>query len=346
MRKSIVAVASIVGLLANTGVAAAAPPASITTSIKVEVAGGFRGVTEKLLPNGRVIDTFKSADATVRVFGRVGSSVSFFSDPTVKGGGGLSVDMTNNQPKGPKEDQADNTGNVGAVAALIALGVDPAVALRDFGGLDTMDGSTPASDVALVDQSLGQLASTDPSFGRQPAIIPAVSSTVPWDTQCITIDAIGSRIQGRGCSTIYLIQSNGAGDWHLTSKWKLSAQSTSTSLFPLRLQQVGWALSWAANNLLTDWDPSSTRSIGSCSTVTVTSLGPLFNISVSGDICPNSLGPWGPLTDVRSGSKWQGSEQGTAFEAAIGTQEIHDPANASSSHSSTYFIEYNCGLDC
>jgi hypothetical protein len=145
------------------------------------------------------------------------------------------------------------------------------------------------------------------------------------------------------------VWANGA-DWFFANKYKLSAQSTSTSLFPLRLRSAAWRLSWAANNSLYDWDPAGSQTIGSCYTVTIGSQGDPahggFGISISAPICPDSIGAWGPINATQSGAIWNGQEAGTAFEAAIGTQELHNPANASSSHSSTYSISWSCGLDC
>ena len=72
----------------------------------------------------------------------------------------------------------------------------------------------------------------------------------------------------------------------------------------------------------------------------------LENISISAQICPNSIGPWAPITGTQSGAVWNGLESGTAFEAAIGTQELHSPPAAATTHNSTYTITWNCGLDC
>ena len=74
--------------------------------------------------------------------------------------------------------------------------------------------------------------------------------------------------------------------------------------------------------------------------------GTKLTIGISAPICPNNYGPWGPINGTQSGGAWNGSEQDNAFEAAIGTQQLHSPSNASSSRPGTYSVTYNCGLDC
>jgi hypothetical protein len=274
---------------------------------------------------------------------------SFVPTTSAKGSGATSFSISSPDLKKGSASPAGPQNS--AVAALIALGADPQTALSQFGSLDTLDGSTPSSDVTLAAAATGP-AITLASYrapSAAPPVINAVSTTTPYDTQCATINTEKGLVQGYGCSTLYLVYANG-GDWFFNSKYKLSAQSTSTALFPLRLRSVAWRLGWATNNLIYDWDPSSSNPIGNCETVT-SSLGAALpyvssGISISSQICPSTFGPWGPITNLQSGAVWDGAESGTAFEAAIGTQQMHDPANASSSHTSTYSITWNCGLDC
>lgn len=321
-----------------------------TDSANSSASSGYTFVSEVPVRPGWVIDTYASSSSTtVRVFGRAGSALSAPTTSSAAGFGSTSFSVASpDLKKGPA---APAGAQNSAVGALIALGVDPQTALREFGGLDTLDGSTPATDETLAATAAGPTVSLasyrTPS--PEPQIINAVSTTVPYDTQCATINTQNHLVQGYGCSTLYLVYANG-GNWFFNSKYKLSAQSTSTSFFPLRLRSVAWRLGWAVNNLIYDWDPSSSKPEGSCVTVT-SSLGAAagyvnVGISISSVICPDTFGPWGPITNLQSGATWNGSESGTAFEAAIGTQQMHDPANASSSHTSTYSISWNCGLDC
>jgi hypothetical protein len=313
-------------------------------------AAGFARTSEVMVRPGWAIDTYTSSKGTVRTFGRAGSSASVPSAAARAGFGSSEFSLTS--PDLKKDLTAAAGQQNSAVGALIALGVDPQVALREFGGLDTLDGSTPASDQALASAqgpTVSFASYRAPSPEAAPTSGVAVSTTVPYDTQCATIDTQNHRVQGYGCSTLYVVWANGS-DWFFANKYKLSAQSTSTSLFPLRLRSVAWRLSFAANNNLYDWDPSGSQSIGSCFTVTIGSQGDPahggFGISIAAQICPDSIGAWGPINATQSGAIWNGAESGTAFEAAIGTQELHSPANASASHNSTYSITFSCGLDC
>ncbi len=345
-RRATAAITIMYALMLSGGPASAAG----TDSASLTATGEYTRVSEVQVRPGWVIDTYASSTTTVRVFGRAGSSVSAPSTASAAGFGATAFTMTS--PDLKKASSASAGPQNTAVGALIALGVDPQTALREFGGLDTLDGSTPASDQALVDAA-GATASfasyTPPSRAAQPTNGVTVSTTIPYDTQCATIDQQNHLVQGYGCSTIYLVWANGA-DWFFANKYKLSAQSTSTSPFPLRLRSAAWRLSWGANNSLYDWDPAGSQTIGSCYTVTIGSQGDPahggFGISIAAPICPDSIGAWGPIKATQSGAIWNGQEAGTAFEAAIGTQELHDPANASSSHSSTYSISWSCGLDC
>lgn len=321
-----------------------------TDSTGATATGGYTRISEVSVRPGWVIDTYASSNAIVRTFVRGGSSVSAPSVASTTGFGSTAFSIASPDLKRDPSAAADPQNS--AVGGLIALGVDPQTALREFGGLDTLDGSTPASD-----QSLADAAGADASFASyrtpspevQPTNAVTVSTTVPYDTQCATINAQNGLVQGYGCSTLYVVWANG-GDWFFANKYKLSAQSTSTSPFPLRLRSVAWRLSFAANNVLYDWDPAGSQTIGSCSTVTISSQGDPahggFGISISSQICPDSIGAWGPINATQSGAIWNGREAGTAFEAAIGTQELHNPSNVSSSHSSTYSISWSCGLDC
>jgi hypothetical protein len=343
------------------GSATAVEPAK--TSMKIVGPSEFKGQSEQVHKPGWVIDKFADSSTTVRAFGRAGSSVHF--DAGIEKGKSGSLSFTMDSPPGLKKNAAPEGGSVGAVEALIALGVDPKVALEQFGGLDTLDGSTPDGDVAIAAAALASIDNPTAASGAVRATLASsrvtpdqsqnqtnvlVSTTVPYDTQCATVDSVNHLVQGYGCSTTYVVWASGT-HWYFENKYKFSAQSTSTSLFPLRLRAVGWRLSWAANNKIYDFDPSSTVDVGQCKTVNVSSKGKLPNgielgISISANICPNNYGPWGPLNATQSGAIWNGQEAGTAFEAAIGTQAMDSPSNAAVTHSSTHTITFNCGLDC
>lgn len=330
--------------------------------------GGISPTKEVVVNPGWVIDTIVSANATIKVFGRSGQT---FTAPTEVAG---TYSFSTTSPDLKKAPAAAAGTQNSAVAALIALGVDPATALREFGGLDSLDGSTPDSDQAIAAAAIAAAstptqAATSPSRdsvslagpvrpGTAALVTEAVtvSRTVPYDIQCITVDIDSHLLQGQGCSTLYVVWANGA-DWFFANKYKFSMQSTSTRYpFPIRLKGVDWRLAFSSTggNQLYDWDPSSTRPVGSCATLTVGSAGDPAHgnasISISATICPDSEGPWGPINSYQSGSQWNGFEGGAIggegdWEATIGTQELHNPATASASHTSSYNLYVTCGLD-
>ena len=271
--------------LPGASASAAAPPVGV--SMQIDRAEGFAASSEVAVRPGWVIDTFHSSGSTVQVFGRSGSTVSFGGARASGRAGSATFSMSSPVGAGSKATIAP-AGQLGsAVGALIALGVNPRVALAQFGGLDTLGGATPATDVALASGSLGRVMS--------PMV--AVSTSVPWDVQCATVSTENGRVQGYGCSTAYVVWASGT-NWYLANKYKFTAQSTSTSLFPLRLMQVGWRLSWATGNVIFDEDPTTARTVGSCATVTVGSSGEF----VSRRLQHLDLGPDLPKHDQCLGS--------------------------------------------
>jgi hypothetical protein len=346
LRRSGKAAFVVVGLLllGSASEAVGAPP-SVATQISIGAANGYRAVAETALANGAVVDTFQSSAATVRVIGRPGSSVSFSGDQLTSNGGTVSLSFATTRPKTASELSAYAASGRSAVKDLIALGMPADKALAEFGDMDTPDGSpSPLDDD--VRAAVGQSASARLDVERV-AVRPAVtvSTTTPYDTQCASVSTGSGYIQGYGCTTFYLVYANGS-DWRFTDKFKFSAYSTDTSLLPKRLKQVGWGVHWSTNNVITDWDPAATIAISSsCKTVTVSSTGGYASISISGTICPDSLGPTG-TTSVESGAVWKGNEHDTDTEAAIGTQEVHSPSTASASYNSTYLLQWSCGGVC
>ncbi len=160
-----------------------------------------------------------------------------------------------------------------------------------------------------------------------------MSTTTPYATECYNASAASGKISGYGCTTYYLVAANG-GDWWFNDKFKFSAHSTDTSLFPVRLKQVAWKVSWGTNNVVYDWDPATTQSVGSCLTLTESASSgtvPAIGISISAPICPNSLGLW-TLSSRVSGAIWKGAEHDTGYDAAIGVQSVHNPPTAGVSY--------------
>lgn len=319
--------------LASLGPATAdAPTREVPHAINVGDANGFVAVAETTTPEGAVIDTFQSGDMTVKVIGTPGASISFYPGASAEDNTKtLGVLMTTVRPKTEKDATRYRDSGRTVVGDLVALGVPRDVAEREFGDMETMDGTNPyltdvdATSTAVLASVVGPSQET-----RAPD---AATTATPYDTQCITASAAGGLIYGYGCSTFYRVSAVGT-DWWFNNKYKFSAHSSDTSFpFPKRLQQVGWKIQWSSDNVVYDWEPFSTMPRGSCATVTLSATWKGIGISIAGTICPDKLEPW-ELASTKSGARWVGAEAGTAWEAAIGLQAVHNPPGVATSYSS------------
>ena len=313
-------------------VVADSPATEVPHAIGVVDANGFVAVSETTTPEGAVVDTFVSGDITVRVIGTRGASISFYpGGPTETQRGSLGVLMNTVRPKTEKDATRYRDSGRTVVGDLIALGVPREQAELNFGDMETMDGTNPYLQASATQEDAdATLASATAPV--QKAAAPAASASTPYDTQCITASAEGGKLYGYGCSTFFLVSAVGT-DWWFNNKFKFSAHSTDTSLFPKRLKQVGWKIQWSSGNVVYDWEPASTTPIGSCYTVSLSATWKAFSISVSAQICPNSHGPW-EVASTKSGARWQGAEHDTDWEAAIGLQAVHNPPGVATSYSS------------
>lgn len=130
--------------------ATAADPQAVNVSIAIARANGFVPVSEFATGQGTVVDTFQSPDATVKALGTAGSVISFFPNQgtpaTAKSAahGGLMVEMKPPaRPKTLADANAYRDSGRTVVGDLVALGMPRADAERDFGDMETMDGTNP-----------------------------------------------------------------------------------------------------------------------------------------------------------------------------------------------------------
>lgn len=321
------------GLLVSALPAEASSPAAVgsATGISVTGNGGFKLVEQRELGDGRVVATFKSLDGTVSTIGRPGMVVDIQVDspPVVKGEAPHgSVSMTITSPAIDKSVLgADESRGASAVESLIALGVDPAVAKRDFGSFDSPTGAT-APNVTLASMKV-------PAAPSQPT--PAVSSTVPWETQCANLSYVSGKITGRGCSTIYLTAANGT-DWWFETKYQVTATSSDTSLFPVRVKGLGWKLTWNdSHNNVYLWEPHTTiYGTSGCNNVTLSAIV----ITETWGLCPTKEIPW-DVAATRSGALWSGVEHDNDPVGVGGVQaDENPPAATTTSHFSTYSLSW------
>jgi hypothetical protein len=281
---------------------------------------------------GARLDLTRSGPAVVRTLARDGSIVSVRHAMTDGGRrGSVAVSMKTTRPKTARDAGAYGRAGRSVVGDLVALGMPAAEARRQFGDLETLE--IPATPSGQRSAMPGV-----PASGSGSAAI------TPYDTQCAAIEVAAGKITGYGCATFYLVRQNGA-DWWLTTKMKVSAHSTDESwIYPKRLTQLGWRVTWGTGNTLYDWDPYSTRPVGQCLTLIVRSSSPYGDVSVQGNVCPESLGPWS-VTTARSGGIWNGMERGTDYEGALATQAVHSPPGAPVSYQSAWTLSF-CDLWC
>ncbi|HYU48757.1 MAG TPA: hypothetical protein VEO91_02355 [Candidatus Limnocylindria bacterium] len=320
------------GGLVSAGASGASPSRVARTSITLINADGFQPVSEQVVAADTVVDTFTSADSTVKLIGRPGSTALISLVPaSTDAPGTFQVTLSANRPKTESDARAYAESGRTVVGDLVALGMPRHEAERQFGDMETVDGRNPY----LADTSRGAARETPrhASSSLSSATSTAASSTTPYDVLCADVNAHGGKIVGRGCSTLFLVTQNGF-DWWFNNKYKLSVHSTDTSFpFPLRLTLAAWDIRWAAGNVVYDWDPDNEVPVGSCTTVTA-SITDRGGISISGTVCPNTLDVW-TLNSTRSGAQWNGTERGTQWEVAVGVQAVHSPPSAPASYAST-----------
>jgi hypothetical protein len=312
-RRPLLSSGCVIALIASSlGPAAAARSGGVVAGTKLEVA--------------------RSGAAVVRTLARDGSIVRVrHAAPQGGSPGAVTVDMKTTRAKTARDAAAYRRAGRSVVGDLVALGMPAAEARRQFGDMETLDAAAAPPSGRLSQPSA-------------PAAAAAAAAITPYDTQCAAIDLAGGKITGYGCATFYLVRQSGA-DWWLTTKMKVSAHSSDESWFyPKRLTQLGWRVSWGNGNTLYDWDPYSTRSVGQCLKLTVRSTSPYGDVSVQGNICPESLGPWS-VTTARSGGIWNGLERGTDYEGALATQAVHSPPGVPVSYQSAWTLSY-CDLWC
>ena len=321
-RRKTLACAAIAVVLVLPSAADAASPTSSGTPAHTD---------SKVLPNGRVVDTFRMGGIDIRTVGSRGlgtlnaAATAGASDQSGPHGT-FSISSDEVTPKLSSAAGHPST----AVQDLIALGVDPAVAQRDFGDWESPSASlTPGVSLASY------RVSADPGLVT---LAVTTSSTVPYDTRCYAWNGVASgHINGTACASEYIISANG-GDWWIQDKMKATANSNDTSLFPVRLKTISAYISWVSGNLVTDWDPSSTIYRNNCGNVTF-GIAAVGEVSVTVDLCPDKTIPY-EVTSTSSGAEWIGNELDTDPDGVAAWQEVHSPANVAASWTPHFLLSW------
>lgn len=304
--------------------AGAPPPLAASMSIvgsgtDLVPAGEFR------TGHGGVVDTFRGRLGTVRVAGLPGSTVSIEILPAdTRGHGairiGLSTGASKSRRAGPS--QAENLADLG-LAPSVARGVQAGA----------------RSGVALA-------------MAAPASAAPAPAGGIPWASTCININVLGGAVQGSGCNNVYKKHASG-GDWYLSNEYWASASLTAwQGPLGLHLQGVAFETTWHPGNTIYSVAPTTTQPFGACTPWTVTASGTNNGItiggSITGQICPSTLGPWNlrlASSYPNSGAIWTGNVQGVAnYQGAEGVQLVHSPPGVEANWDDYYLINYCNGI--
>jgi hypothetical protein len=294
---------------------AGAPPAASITI--VGNAAGLLPAGEIATGHGTVVDTFRGRLGTVRVAGQPGSTVSIEVLPAdARGRGairvGVSAGASKSRRSGPS--QAQN---------LADLAIAPGVASGVASWLTAQAGAAPV-----------------PAGG------------IPWASTCISLNVLGGAVQGSGCNNVYKKHASG-GDWYLSNEYWASASLTAwQGPLGLHLQGVAFETTWHPGNTIYSVAPTSTQSFGACTPWTVTASGTNNGVtiggSITGQICPSTLGPWNlrlASSYPNSGAMWTGNVQGVAnYQGAEGVQLVHSPPGVQANWDDYYLISYCNGI--
>lgn len=125
---------------------AASPQSAGRLSMKIGAANGFAGVSERVSARGTVVDTFRSSTTMVRFLGSPGSTVSFFPvRPSRAHSGSLAISMSVARPKSRSDVSRYHDSGRTVVGDLVALGMPRADAIREFGDMETLEGTAPVA---------------------------------------------------------------------------------------------------------------------------------------------------------------------------------------------------------
>lgn len=184
------------------------------------------------------------------------------------------------------------------------------------------------------------------------AASPAPGGGTPWASSCVNISVLGAAITGSGCNNVYKKYVNGT-DWYLANEYWASASLTAwQGPLGLHLQGVAFESTWHPGNTIYAVEPMSTQGFGNCANWTVSvsagENGVTIGGSITGQICPSTLGPWNlrlGSTYPNSGAIWTGNVQGVSnYQATEGVQLVHNPPNVATGWTDYYSINYCNGV--
>jgi|GEM_PF-6031955 len=294
----------------------AAPSSEGPSQHILKTANGYVHLAETVNADGSVTATFGKGSARVIVSGAPGLTIAIDSE----GGAAVGPAPMDKLKPNAARDAIDQYAAAGrsVVNDAIAVGVAPARAAATYG-----DGSQTTH--ALV------------AAGPITDIAPAPAAYVTGDliqSWCVSVSSPSGKTVTQACDSQYMDQDNGGGDWYVVDKHQASGNSTDTSFFgPERLHAIYAKVYYTPGNQTQRWDPASTRTLGSCVTLSfgiAGQSGASFGISTT--VCSDRQGMWVLDTGTSAtvfGTTWSGTEPSDNFwEATAGVSGVHSPPSA------------------
>jgi hypothetical protein len=192
----------------------------------------------------------------------------------------------------------------------------------------------------------------DMGLATAAAAAPVPAGGTPWVSTCININVLGGAVQGSGCNNVYKTHVAGQ-DWYLSNEyWASASLTTWQGPLGLHLQGVAFETSWHPGNTIYSVAPTTTQPFGARMPWTVSASGTNNGItaggSISGQICPSTLGPWNVRlgsTYPNSGAIWTGNVQGVAnYQGPEGVQLVHSPPRVEANWDDYFTINYCNGI--
>lgn len=175
-----------------------------------------------------------------------------------------------------------------------------------------------------------QLVSTFTTKSKVPQSI--VAHTIKPGTilasPCVALKNVnGGAGGGETCDVITMVQENGPNDqnWYLGDELTTSG---SESNWDTNLESLTGNDKYANGNQIVKWDPSSSRTQGSCSSISENLTYDGVGVSSTDSVCPNKISPEWYAPTTGSGVTWSGCD-GTDILGAPGVDVLHSPPGTS-----------------
>ena len=185
------------------------------------------------------------------------------------------------------------------------------------------------------------------SSGRaMTAMTTPVNDSMIYDVSCIDVSYDGGRLHVHLCDTQYHVYTNPNNhlDWWLEDDSEGTATMHDTAIInPDEVTGLLFGIQYGSNNKVFRWSPSTTVSLGNCTTQTTKVTTPVYAGQVEVDQtqkeCPETFGVYA-ITNTKFASKWDGQGNGPSDGARSVIQDaaVHSPSNAAVPRSLPYTV--------